>query len=134
MTPPKSSAGLPRVLVIDDEPLMCGMLARLMRRSYDITTTTDGREGLRLAVSEPWEAILCDVMMPDLSGAEFLKRLRVESEPLTHRVGFMTGGAFDPKTREFLESLGRRGWLSKPFGHAEVQAFIESLRVPLVMG
>ncbi|MEM7158592.1 MAG: response regulator [Myxococcota bacterium] len=130
MTPPKSSAGLPRVLVIDDEPLMCGMLARLMRRSYDITTTTDGREGLRLAAAEPWEAILCDVMMPELSGAEFLKRLRVEQASLAQRVGFMTGGAFDPKTREFLESLRPRGWLSKPFGHAEVQAFIESLRAP----
>ncbi len=118
----------PRVLVVDDEPLVCTMVARLMRRRYDVTTTTSSNEGLRLARSQDWDAILCDIMMPELSGVEFLDRLKDDGATVVHRIGFMTGGAFDPEVQVFLEGLGERGWLPKPFGRADAEAFIESIR------
>jgi CheY-like chemotaxis protein len=117
----------PRLLVIDDEPLVISMLTRLLRRQYEITTTTSGVEGLRLACSEPWDAILCDVMLPELSGPQLLQRLESEGRPIAAKVGFMTGGAFGAEATSFLDRLGKDGWLAKPFGLAEVEAFVARL-------
>jgi DNA-binding response OmpR family regulator len=117
----------PRLLIIDDEPLVVSMLTRLLRRRYDITTTTSGVEGLRLASDEPWDAILCDVMLPELSGPQLLQRLQAEGRPVAAKVGFMTGGAFGSEASSFLEGLGRDGWLAKPFGLAQLEEFVERL-------
>ena len=117
----------PRLLVIDDEPLVISMLTRLLRRRYDLTTTTSGIEGLRLACEEPWDAILCDVMLPELSGPQLLQRLEAEGRPVAAKVGFMTGGAFGSEASSFLDRLGRGGWLAKPFGLSELEAFVERL-------
>lgn len=117
----------PRLLIIDDEPLVISMLTRLLRRRYDITTTTSGVEGLRLACDEPWDAILCDVMLPELSGPQLLQRLEAEGRPVAAKVGFMTGGAFGSEASSFLERLGRDGWLAKPFGLAQLEAFVDRL-------
>lgn len=118
----------PRLLVIDDEPRVGGMLERLLQRRYDVTTTTSGREGLRLATNEDWDAILCDVMMPELSGPALFMQLGAARRELLAHFGFMTGGTFDSSTEEFLQKNAEGGWLSKPFRLAEVEAFIEALR------
>jgi two-component system NtrC family sensor kinase len=117
----------PRLLIIDDEPLVITMLTRLLRRSYEITTTTSGPEGLRLASDEPWDAILCDVMLPELSGPQLLRRLEMEGKPVAVKVGFMTGGAFGADAISFLDGLGKDGWLAKPFGAAQLEAFVARL-------
>jgi two-component system NtrC family sensor kinase len=117
----------PRLLIIDDEPLVITMLTRLLRRRYDVTTTTSGVEGLRLACDEPWDAILCDVMLPEMSGPQLLERLQQEGRPIAAKVGFMTGGAFGSEATSLLERLGKGGWLAKPFGLAEVEAFVDRL-------
>lgn len=117
----------PRLLVIDDEPLVITMLTRILRRHYEITTTTSGVEGLRLACDEPWDAILCDVMLPELSGPQLLERLEAEGRPVAAKLGFMTGGAFGSEATSLLERLGKGGWLAKPFGLAEVEAFVAKL-------
>lgn len=117
----------PRLLVIDDEPLVIAMLTRLLRRSYDVTTTTSGVEGLRLARDTPWDAILCDVMLPELSGPQILEQLQSEGRPVAVKVGFMTGGAFGVEATSFLDRLGRDSWLAKPFGLADLEAFVARL-------
>lgn len=117
----------PRLLVIDDEPLVLGMVTRLLRRRYDITATTSGRDGLSLATQEPWDAILCDVMLPELSGPQILQRLEQEGSPVAAKLGFMTGGAFGAETSAYLEALAPEEWLAKPFGAAALAAFVERL-------
>jgi two-component system, NtrC family, sensor kinase len=117
----------PRVLIIDDEPLVITMLTRLLRSRYDITSTSSGVEGLRLAASERWDAILCDVMLPELSGPQLLQRLQAEGKPVAAKVGFMTGGAFGTEASSFLARLDKDGWLAKPFGVAQLEAFIVRL-------
>jgi CheY-like chemotaxis protein len=117
----------PRLLVIDDEPLVVSMLTRLLRGRYDITTTTSGVEGLRLASSESWDAILCDVMLPELSGPQLLERLRAEGKPMAAKVGFMTGGAFGTEATAFLEGLAKDAWLAKPFSLSQLETFVARL-------
>lgn len=121
------SSAKARVLVIDDEVLVVEMLARLLRRRYDVTTATSGREGLRLACQGPWDAILCDVMLPDLGGLAVLEQLQQERPQVLPQLGFMSGGAFGDDGRELIGRLGPDGWLAKPFGRAQLEAFIGRL-------
>lgn len=117
----------PRLLIIDDEPLVIGMLTRLLRRRYEVTTTTSALDGLRLASDHPWDAILCDVMLPELSGPQLRRQLESKGKEVVARMGFMTGGAFGTEASDFLDGLGRGGWLAKPFSVAELEAFVARL-------
>ncbi|MEO0603589.1 MAG: response regulator [Myxococcota bacterium] len=118
------------MLVVDDEPHVGRMLVRLLRRTHDVVAVADPDEALALAVAEPWEAILCDVMMPGTNGPEFHARLEAARPEAAARLGFMTGGLFDPEMEGFLESLGEGGWLSKPFDRRAVIAYLERLTAP----
>ena len=113
---PMTSAGpRGRVLVIDDEPLLCSALERILRPHHDVVLTTLAAEALpRLEAGEPFDLILCDLMMPRMNGMDFhaaLQRLRPE---LTGRVVFLTGGAFTPQAKAFLERVPNRR-VDKPF-------------------
>jgi PAS domain S-box-containing protein len=104
-----------RVLVIDDEPMLCAALERILRPHHDVVHTTVAAEALpRLEAGERFDLILCDLMMPRMSGMDFhaaLCRLRPD---LSGRVIFLTGGAFTPQARAFLESVPNRR-VEKPF-------------------
>ncbi|EPX58535.1 putative sensory box histidine kinase/response regulator [Cystobacter fuscus DSM 2262] len=104
-----------RVLVIDDEPLLCSALERILRPHHDVVFTTLAAEVLpRLEAGERFDLILCDLMMPRMNGMDFhaaLHRLRPE---LTGRVIFLTGGAFTPQAKAFLERVPNRR-VEKPF-------------------
>ena len=104
-----------RVLVIDDEPLLCSAVERILSPHHDVEFTTLAAEVLpRLEAGERFDLILCDLMMPRMNGMDFhaaLHRLRPE---LTGRVIFLTGGAFTPQARSFLERVPNRR-VEKPF-------------------
>ncbi|MFL5352000.1 ATP-binding protein [Archangium sp.] len=104
-----------RVLVIDDEPMLCSAVERILRPHHDVVFTTLAAEVLpRLEAGEHFDLILCDLMMPRMNGMDFhaaLHRLRPE---LTGRVIFLTGGAFTAQARTFLERVPNRR-VEKPF-------------------
>jgi PAS domain S-box-containing protein len=108
-----------RVLVVDDEALIGRALARILAKE-DVVMIEDARKGLALVEQTPgFDVVLCDLMMPGMSGQEFYRaacRLRPELE---ERFVFMTGGAFTDVGNEFLESLGSRV-IYKPFDPARV--------------
>lgn len=103
-----------RILVVDDEPLLCSLFRRMLQREYDVTTTTDPREALqRVRAGERWSVILCDIVMPGLSGMELHKIIAREHPDLAARMIFLTGGAITRCTEEFLSAQDRR-FLEKP--------------------
>src|SRR5512147_1369522 len=66
-----------RVLVIDDEPGLRQSLGLLLGDAgYTVMAEADGRRGLERALAEPFDLVLCDVRMPQLSGLEFLRAYR----------------------------------------------------------
>ena len=103
-----------RILVVDDEPLVGRSLKRHLSPHHDITAVTRGREAIELALTEPYDVILCDLMMPDISGADVYDQVTAARPELSERFVFMTGGAFTPRGREFLQSVSATV-LSKPF-------------------
>jgi PAS domain S-box-containing protein len=119
-----------RVMVIDDEPLVGTAVRRLLEHQHDVVVLTSARDALvRTASGETFDAILCDLMMPDVTGMEFLSLLRAQQESLADRVVFMTGGAFTPRARDFLESVPNR-WIEKPVDGAVLHAMMRDLHQP----
>jgi CheY-like chemotaxis protein len=104
-----------RILVIDDEPGVGRALARMIGGRHAVTVVEGGMAALeRLQSEAPFDAIFCDLMMPDLSGMDVYERVRELKPELAARFVFVTGGAYTPRAREFLEKVPN-GWLEKPF-------------------
>ncbi|HVZ70830.1 MAG TPA: ATP-binding protein [Polyangia bacterium] len=117
-TPSRPNAtGAPRrrVLVIDDEAALAAMIQRVLGRECDVTVAADAREGLaRLTGVDAFDVILCDLMMPDMTGMDLYAEAARRHAGLERRFVFMTGGAFTPRAAEFLERVPNRR-LEKPF-------------------
>ncbi|MCP4808525.1 MAG: response regulator [Proteobacteria bacterium] len=109
-----------RLLVVDDEPRLAAALGRLLGADHVVTAVTSGREALQLVeAGEPLDAVLCDVMMPDLDGRAVYARLLQMAPELARRTVFMTGGAMSEGTRAFVEEMADR-CLTKPFSPERV--------------
>jgi two-component system, NtrC family, sensor kinase len=113
-----------RVLVIDDEPLIGRSIARLLGSAHEVVVLTSARAALaRIGAGERFEAIFCDLMMPDLSGMDLHAELARQAPEQAARMIFMTGGAFTARSRAFLEQ--QRFRMEKPFQRKQL---FEALR------
>ncbi|MBB5443683.1 MULTISPECIES: heavy metal response regulator transcription factor [unclassified Paraburkholderia] len=113
-----------RILIIEDEPKMASYLRKgLMEASFQADTALDGKEGLFLALSEDYDLILLDVMLPELDGLEVLKRIREKKHT---PVLLLTARDTVQDKVVGLES-GADDYLSKPFAYAELLARVRAL-------
>jgi CheY-like chemotaxis protein/anti-sigma regulatory factor (Ser/Thr protein kinase) len=104
-----------RVLVIDDDLGVGRMIERILRDGYDVTTESEPKLAIeRVAQGEAFDVILCDVMMPDLTGPEVHAAIMNVRPELASRIVFLTGGAFSPRASHFLEHVAS-ATLAKPF-------------------
>src|SRR3954471_20106990 len=95
-----------RLLVIDDEPMILGALRRSLSAEYHVTCVGDGRKALeRLRAGERYALILCDLMMPEMTGMDLFAELEKVAPDQASRMVFVSGGAFTPRAREFLERI-----------------------------
>lgn len=126
---PRVSVGCerPRLLVIDDEPLIGRLVARLLRHSHDVVAVSDANDGLSLALNEDWDVILCDIRMPGLDGLTLSRRLRATRPEAARVLGFATGGGLDAPTRARLVD-SELGCLDKPFTRRSLFEFLERIR------
>ncbi len=125
--PPRPSVARARILVIDDNPLVARIVMRALERDHHVELSLTGQGALdRLALGEVFDVIVCDVMMPAMSGMEFHAELERSRPALARRVLFLTGGAFARDAREFLASTAQP-WMSKPFAHNELREAVEKL-------
>ena len=102
----------PRVLVVDDCAPLSRTIARILR-DHDVTCVTNVRSALSLLVAQGvrYDAILCDLNMPEMNGEDFFDALRVVLPHELRRVIFMTG---DFGITPFLARAGNE-CLAKPF-------------------
>ncbi len=111
-----------RVLVVDDEPRLCAILARLLGSEHDVTTLTNAATAVeRIAAGERFDVIFSDLMMPGMSGMELHAELERLVPQQAKRMVFLTGGAFTPRASEFLGTVRNR-FLDKPFDYAALSA------------
>ncbi len=116
-----------RLLLVDDEPSVGSAVQRLLHGMHEVDAVEDAHEALRrVCRGEAYDAVLCDVMMPGMSGVEFVAQLERVAPGLALRTGFMTGGAFTAEARESLEAHPRE-LLHKPFEAEGLRAFVARL-------
>ncbi len=115
-----------RILVIDDENEVGQSVRRILRRHHDVDAVQRADAALRLLASTSYDVILCDVMMPEMTGMEFFERLQHERPELTNQVVFMSGGAFSPEARAFLNAQ-KGPSLEKPFEARALRTLIDEV-------
>jgi CheY-like chemotaxis protein len=116
-----------RILIIDDEPLLGQTLRFAFQDKHDVEVAASGREALdRLAVDSNFDLVLCDLMMPDVSGEQVYRVVSEKTPGLLPRFVFMTGGAFTERAQEFLAQFAGRQ-LEKPFNIDEVELLLSEL-------
>lgn len=114
----------PRVLIVDDEENLRVSLGQILSLDHDVTVCAGAREALdRLGEGARFEVILCDLMMPGMSGMDFYESLTALAPDQTARVVFLTGGAFTPRARDFLRAVSNPH-LEKPFEVDELRAVV----------
>jgi nitrogen-specific signal transduction histidine kinase/ActR/RegA family two-component response regulator len=116
-----------RILIIDDEPLLGQTLRFAFQEKHDVEVAASGREALdRLAKDAAFDLVLCDLMMPDVSGEHVYNAVSEHSPGLLPRFVFMTGGAFTERAQDFLARFQGRQ-LEKPFNIDEVESLLSEL-------
>lgn len=99
---PEPGAPLPRILIVDDEPLVLRLLGKALEPEWQVTFAADGAEALLRIQREPFDLILCDLMMPGISGMGLAEEVHSRDPQLRERMVFMTGGAVTPASESFL--------------------------------
>ena len=117
--PGATAARRARVLVVDDEPHVALAIRRMLAPVHDVTTVANARAALEHVARAPFDAILSDVLMPEMTGLEFRRALAALSPALAARMIFMTGGAFTPETAEALTGCGNAR-IEKPFDREQL--------------
>ncbi len=116
-----------RVLVVDDEEGLRRIFERVLRVTHDVVAVGSGREAQELLARDPsFDLVLCDLMMPDVSGADLHAWLQVAQPRLAANVVFMTGGVFTERTTEYLSRVPNHV-IQKPFAREALLELVNSL-------
>ena len=113
-----------RVLLIDDDAELCGLVTRFMAgEGLEVDSATNGRQGVLRALSGDYKLVLLDVMMPDMNGFDVLRRIRAESRiPV-----LMLTAKGDTLDRVLGLEMGADDYLPKPFDPAELAARVRAI-------
>ena len=113
-----------RVMLVDDEPQVAHTIERLLRHDYDITVALCGQEAIgHIARGVRFDAIVSDVMMPNMTGIELIEELQRVAPDQAQRLIFLSGGVFTAQTRERLAQIGAPQ-LEKPVSAQELRAWV----------
>jgi ligand-binding sensor domain-containing protein/signal transduction histidine kinase/CheY-like chemotaxis protein len=106
-----------RVMIVDDDVMVSSAVRRTLAREHDVEVVTSSRQALELLLGpkgQEVDVILCDLMMPDLTGMELHVELTAAVPAVAKRMVFLTGGAFTPAARAFMDRVENER-VDKPF-------------------
>ncbi|HKO52233.1 MAG TPA: PAS domain S-box protein [Polyangiaceae bacterium] len=131
--PPRSASPPPQkrgqILIVDDEISVSRTLRALLQSEHDVVLTSDGAQALFAIAEAPgagFDVIMCDLMMPGMSGMELYERIRQDYPGLEERVVFMTGGVSMDRAREFLATTVNLTF-EKPFDFERLRRTLRRL-------
>ena len=111
-----------KILIVDDEEQVLRYLAASLSH-HAVSTQTRGRKAIEGIVQGDFDIIVCDLMMPEMTGMEIHAELRERCPAAADRMLFMTGGVFVKAAKDFLASVPGR-WVEKPVRHGELESRI----------
>src|SRR2546426_7280959 len=113
-----------RLLVVDDDKKLCRLIKDYLEPlGYDVVTVHTGRQGLEKALAETFDAVILDIMMPEMDGLEVLRRLRAAtSVPV-----LMLTGLGEESDRIVGLEMGADDYLPKTFSTRELLARLRAV-------
>ena len=115
---------MPKVLLIDDDAALTGMLTEFLRgEGFETVSAFNGVEGAVAALDPSLDAVILDVMMPDISGNETLQRIRSTSSV---PVIMLTAKGADDERVAGLE-MGADDYIAKPYYARELLARLKAV-------
>jgi two-component system OmpR family response regulator len=124
---PSPDLAVRRVLVVEDERSIREIVSDQLRRAgYDCRAVGNGREGLQLLLEEPFDAIVLDLMLPDVDGLTVCRTIRQQGINRDTPILMLTARIAEPEKVLGLQS-GADDYVTKPFGVLELTARIAAL-------
>lgn len=115
-----------RILVIEDQPEILQNIADYLElKGYLVDCAYDGLGGLHLAVTQPFDLIILDIMLPGMDGITLCKRLRQDAQISTPIIMLTARDSVDDKLTGF--QAGADDYLVKPFSLPELHARVEAV-------
>ena len=113
------------ILIVDDEQYICDFLSEFLSgKGYTVTSVCSGNEAINLITRKSFDLVLCDMVMPEISGKVVIKALGILDE--RPKVGIITG--WSSKMGQYnYEGLNADFILTKPFDLSELSKQINSL-------
>jgi len=121
---PVLEPSLRRILVVDDEPRILDFVSRGLRREdFSVDVAADGKAGLERALSERYDLVILDLLMPGLDGVSVLRGIlaRKPEQPV-----IVLSALGDLRSKVDCLELGAEDYLAKPFSFAELLARVHA--------
>ncbi len=117
-----------RVLAVDDEPSILAIVTAFLE-GHSVRVAHGGSEALAILDEEEFDVVLCDLVMPDVTGLDVYEHLKKKGKGAEKRMVFITGGAVTAKARAFLDGCDNIV-VAKPFGPEELRAVVQEAGRP----
>jgi CheY-like chemotaxis protein len=118
-----------RILVIDDDNLFVKLMVHaLAQRGHEVEFALDGRKGCRTFASSPFDAVVCDMLMPEQEGVQTITQLRTASPDVAIIAisgGLSMGGPNGFDVLRIADKFGADATLEKPFDLPKLVAVVE---------
>ncbi|MFF2176315.1 ATP-binding protein [Lysinibacillus sp. NPDC058147] len=120
-------ANRPRVLVVDDDPINLRVIETLLStEKYDLVTVTSGSKALEILMSQEWDLIISDVMMPNMSGYELVRTIRQQFSITELPVLLLTARSQPQDINNGFLS-GANDYVTKPVDALELRSRVKAL-------
>jgi signal transduction histidine kinase/ActR/RegA family two-component response regulator len=120
-----SSARRLRLLIVDDEVLVARAVRRMFDKEFRVEIALNGHAALEKLANTDYDVVLCDLMMPGITGLDVYRQVRSENEPLARRFVFATGGLFSQELSDNIKRLSNM-IVEKPFDPEELRRVIKA--------
>jgi DNA-binding response OmpR family regulator len=116
---------MPKILIVDDDDAMRGMITMRLSDAYETIATGDPVQALALALEHKPSAILLDLMMPGYSGFELCQSFHSLSYTARTPI-FVISGESEAKYRDYVRSIGASAYFEKPINFAQLKSQLAS--------
>ena len=122
---PSSTLRRLRLLIVDDEVLVARAVRRMFDKDFRVEIALNGHAALQMLSVADYDVVLCDVMMPGITGLDVYRQVRAQNEALARRFIFATGGLFSQELSDSVRRLSNM-IVAKPFDPEELRRVIEA--------
>ena len=119
-----SSAGVKRILIVEDEPVICEVCRRVLTsEGFEVDIAVNGKVAQDMITNKQYDLFLVDIRTPEVTGMELYQWLEGKHSQLIGRVIFTTGSVISGATTDFIKQTGRP-FLPKPFTPDELKTIV----------